>query len=210
MKNHLQGHLSHSESKSSHEQKDKQLFQQKSKEHKNHFSFLSEYHKANSPYSWTKTHHREAGTRKYRKIIAFTFFSFVPHDPFQIHTGPRFTGPETLGLRHYSNVTGIDPHGTSPHQKLFGRGCNVGCSRGKVGGQNLRRETAGNRRWRRWHCKQGVNLKDRQAYCSGAACCEFFSMQSVYIPSRIHHPSKFHLQLKYALSVLMVPKHKAE
>lgn len=120
------------------------------------------------------------------KEIVFTFFCFVPHDPFQIHTGPRFTGPKTLGLCHYSNFTGIDTHGTSPHQKLFNRGCNIGCSRGKVGGQNLRRETAGNRRWRRWHCKQGVNLKDRQAYCSGAAAvssfqCNLFTSRLEYI-----------------------------
>lgn len=134
----------------------------------------------------------------------------MPHDPFQIDTGPRFTGPKTLWLCHYSNFTRIDTHGPSPNQKLFDWCCNIGWRWGKVGGRNLRCETAGNRR--RWcrHCKQGVNLKDRQAYCRGDAFWEFSVMQSAYIASRTDHHSTFHLQLSQALSAFMVPKYKSK
>lgn len=106
----------------------------------------------------------------------------MPHDPFQIHAGPRLTGPQTLGLGHYSNFTGIDTHRASPNQKLLNRCCDTGRRWGEVGGQRLRRETAGNRR--RWgrHCKQGVNLQDRQTYCSGAAFLDFFLLWPVYPP----------------------------
>lgn len=107
VKSHSQGHLSHSESKSSHEQKDKQLFQQKSKEQKNHFSFLSQYHKANSPYRWTKTHHREAGTRKYRKrnciyLLLFRATRSLPNSHWsQVHRAQDTRALSLLQLHRY-------------------------------------------------------------------------------------------------------------
>lgn len=83
----------------------------------------------------------------------------MPHNSFQVHAGPRLTGSKAFGFCYNSNLASIYTHWTSPYQKLLDWCCNIGWRWGKVGRQNLRCDTAGNRRWRCRHCKQGINLK---------------------------------------------------
>lgn len=90
-----------------------------------------------------------------------TFFCFMPYNPFQIHTCPRFTRSKAFRFRYYSNITSVHTHWTSPYQKLLNWGCNVVWRRGKVGRQNLRCKTTGNRRRRCRHCKERVNLEGK-------------------------------------------------
>lgn len=98
---------------------------------------------------------------KWEEKPQLTFLGFMPYNPFQIHTGPRFTWPKAFRFRYYSNIASIHTHWTSPYQKLLNWSSNVGGRWGKVGRQNLRCKTTGDRRRRCRHCKEGVNLKTK-------------------------------------------------